>query len=145
MRDDLGAVGGQEFGDFGQAMADQIMQHGPRQRSDPMGAITQNSRTKGGLGMRKVLHALHVNRGAAQETGLDHVAHPDGLRVELQVVPSSNAQPFGFGKADDLFCLGGGDGKGFFHVHVTPGFQAHLPKSEVTLSGSCNMNDVWLD
>src|SRR5208283_292276 len=62
MGDDFRVAGWHKFSDFGNAVADEVVQKRTGQRSNPVATVTQKRLAVGWVVMGKALHAFHVDR-----------------------------------------------------------------------------------
>src|SRR6266566_2805039 len=88
-----GRLGGQEFRNPRNAVADYVVQQFSRQSADPMSLVAkQRSRVPGSTELIAVI-TLHMYRPAAQEAALDESSHASRCMSELIVMPYSYLEP----------------------------------------------------
>lgn len=140
----LGESEGEELGDFADAVADDVVHELAGEGADPVFFVAEKGLGVAFVGEVVTEEALHVGDGAAEEAGLDQVAHFHGGVAELVVVAGGEFGAGFEGQGDEFLGLGRGDGKGFFQKHAATVLDADFAHRKVGLRGSGDVADLRL-
>ena len=134
----------QKFGEFGDAVADEIVKKLAGQLADPMRFAAENRSDITGVAQVISPMAFKVDRLAAEKTTGHELAHFHHFQGELIIMAGGDFQVPAFGERNQFLRLRRRDRERLFQINMAAGFETLPGQREMSLRGRGDVNDIRL-